>query len=65
MKTKIFCDIAELDLIKNLIKKLLKVLQQIQAMRKAVKDYKSYSKNFKTCSKKPVSLEVFGDSFLK
>ena len=67
MKTKIFCDIAELDLIKKFNKK--KIVKGFTTnpslMRKAgAKDYKSYSKKIlKTCSKKPVSLEVFGDSF--
>ena len=67
MKTKIFCDIAELDLIKKFEKK--KIVKGFTTnpslMRKAgAKDYKSYSKKIlKICSNKPVSLEVFGDEY--
>ena len=67
MNTKIFCDIAELDLIKKFNKK--KIVKGFTTnptlMRKAgAKDYKSYSKNIlKLCSKKPVSLEVFADDY--
>ena len=65
MKTKIFCDIAELDLIKKFNKK--KIVKGFTTnpslMRKAgAKDYKSYSKKIlKICNNKPVSLEVFAD----
>ena len=65
MKTKIFCDIAELNQIKKFHKK--KVVKGFTTnpslMRKAgAKDYKKYSKNIlKICSTKPVSLEVFAD----
>ena len=65
MKTKIFCDIAELDLIKKFNKK--KIVKGFTTnpslMRKAgAKEYKSYSKNIlKICNNKPVSLEVFAD----
>ena len=65
MKTKIFCDIAELDLIKKFNKK--KIVKGFTTnpslMRKAgAKDYKSYSKKIlKICKKKPISLEVFAD----
>ena len=68
MKTKIFCDIAELDLIKRFNKK--KIVKGFTTnpslMRKAgAKDYKSYSKKIlKICSKKPVSLEVFADEYV-
>ena len=68
MKTKIFCDIAELNLIKKFNKK--KIVRGFTTnpslMRKAgAKDYKSYSKKIlKICKKKPVSLEVFGDDYL-
>ena len=61
MKTKIFCDIAELNLIKKFNKK--KIVQGFTTnpslMRKAgAKDYKIYSKQIlKACKKKPVSLE--------
>ena len=65
MKTKVFCDIAELDQIKKFNKK--KIVKGFTTnpslMRKAgAKDYKSYSqKILKICSMKPVSLEVFAD----
>jgi transaldolase len=65
MTTKIFCDIAELDLIKKFNKK--KIVKGFTTnpslMRKAgAKDYKSYSRKIlKICSNKPVSLEVFAD----
>ena len=67
MKTKIFCDIAELAQIKKFNKK--KVVKGFTTnptlMRKAgAKDYKSYSKKIlKICSNKPVSLEVFADEY--
>ena len=67
MKTKIFCDIAELDLIKKFNKK--KIVKGFTTnpslMRKAgAKDYKSYSKKIlKICNNKPVSLEVFADDY--
>ena len=67
MKTKIFCDIAELDLIKKFNKK--KIVKGFTTnpslMRKAgAKDYKTYSKKIlKICNKKPVSLEVFADDY--
>jgi len=65
MTTKIFCDIAELDLIKKFNKK--KIVKGFTTnpslMRQAgAKDYKSYSRKIlKICSNKPVSLEVFAD----
>ena len=67
MKTKIFCDIAELNSIKKFNKK--KIIKGFTTnpslMRKAgAKDYKSYSqKILKICKKKPVSLEVFADEY--
>ena len=67
MKIKIFCDIAELDLIKKFNKK--KIVKGFTTnpslMRKAgAKDYRSYSKKIlKICSNKPVSLEVFADEY--
>ena len=67
MKTKIFCDIAELDLIKRFNnKKIVKgFTTNPSLMRKAgAKDYKTYSKKIlKICNNKPVSLEVFGDRY--
>ena len=67
MKTKIFCDIAEINLIKKFNKK--KIVKGFTTnpslMRKAgAKDYKSYSKKIlKICKKKPISFEVFGDNY--
>ena len=67
MTIKIFCDIAELDLIKKFNKK--KIVKGFTTnpslMRKAgAKDYKSYSKKIlKICNNKPVSLEVFADEY--
>ncbi len=66
MKTKIFCDIAELDLIKKYNKK--KIVNGFTTnpslMRKAgAKDYEIYSKKIlNVCFDKPVSLEVFADN---
>ena len=68
MKTKIFCDIAELTLINKFNKK--KIVKGFTTnpslMRKAgAKDYKQYSKKIlKICKNKPVSLEVFADDYL-
>ena len=67
MKTKIFCDIAELDLIRKFNKK--KIVRGFTTnpslMRKAgAKDYKTYCKKIlKICKNKPVSFEVFGDDY--
>jgi transaldolase len=67
LKTKIFCDIAELDQIKKFNKK--KIVRGFTTnpslMRKAgAKDYQSYSKKIlKICNNKPVSLEVFADNY--
>ncbi len=63
---KIFCDIADLDLIKKFNKK--KIVKGFTTnpslMRKAgAKDYKSYSKKIlKICKNKPISFEVFADN---
>jgi transaldolase len=68
MNTKIFCDIAELGIIKKFNKK--KIVKGFTTnpslMRKAgAKDYKSYSKKIlKICNNKPVSLEVFADEYM-
>jgi len=65
MGTKIFCDIADINLIKKFSKK--KIVKGFTTnptlMRKAgAKDYQSYSKKIlNVCKVKPVSLEVFGD----
>ena len=67
MSIKIFCDIADLNLIKKFDKK--KIVKGFTTnpslMRKAgAKDYKSYSKQIlKVCKNKPISLEVFADNF--
>ena len=67
MKTKIFCDIAEVDTIKKFNKK--KIVKGFTTnpslMRKAgARDYKLYAKKIlKICKNKPVSLEVFGDNY--
>ena len=69
MKTKIYCDIAELAQIKKFYKK--KIVKGFTTnpslMRKAgAKDYKLYSKKIlKICKNKPVSLEVFADDYVE
>ena len=69
MKTKIFCDIAEISVIRKFNKK--KIVKGFTTnpslMRKAgAKDYKSYSKKIlKICNNKPVSLEVFADDYVE
>jgi transaldolase len=65
INTKIFCDSADLNIIKKFNKK--KIVKGFTTnpslMRKVgAKDYKSYSKKIlKNCKKKPISLEVFAD----
>jgi len=65
IKTKIFCDIAELKQIRKFNKK--KIVKGFTTnpslMKKAgAKNYKTYSKEIlKICPNKPVSLEVFAD----
>jgi|TARA_Y100000992_G_scaffold277147_1_gene221824 transaldolase len=65
MRTKIFCDIADLNLIRKFNKK--KIVRGFTTnpslMRKAgAKDYKAYSiKILKICKNKPISFEVFAD----
>jgi len=67
LKTKIYCDIADLNLIRKFKKK--KIVKGFTTnptlMRKAgAKNYEEYSKKIlKICNKKPVSLEVFGDDY--
>jgi len=67
MKTKIYCDSADLSLIKKYNKK--KIVKGFTTnpslIRKAgAKNYKDYSKKIlKICKNKPVSLEVFADDF--
>ena len=68
MKTKIFCDIAELKQIRTFNKK--KIVKGFTTnpslMRKAgAKNYQFYSKRIlKICKNKPVSLEVFADDYI-
>ena len=63
MGTKIFCDIADINLIKKFNKK--KIVKGFTTnpslMRKAgAKDYRYYSKKIlKICKTKPISFEVF------
>ena len=62
--TKIFCDIADIDLIRKFNKK--KIVRGFTTnpslMRKAgAKDYEKYSKNILKITNKPVSCEVFAD----
>ena len=65
-KTKIFCDIAEINLIRKFNKK--KIVQGFTTnpslMRKAgAKNYEDYSRQIlKICNNKPVSIEVFADN---
>ena len=65
MSIKIFCDIADLNLIKKFNKK--KIVKGFTTnpslMRKAgAKNYKAYSKQIlKVCKNKPISFEVFAD----
>ena len=65
MKTKIYCDIADLSLIKKFNKKIIVkgFTTNPSLMRKAgAKDYELYSKKILSiCKNKPVSLEVFAD----
>ena len=67
MNTKIFCDIADLNLIRKFNKK--KIVKGFTTnpslMRKAgAKDYQKYSKKIlKTCNNKTISFEVFGDTY--
>ena len=67
IKTKIFCDIAELKQIKKFNNnKIVKgFTTNPTLMKKAgAKDYKAYSKKIlNICQNKPVSLEVFADDY--
>ena len=67
MKIKIFCDSADLKIIKRFNKKTLVsgFTTNPSLMRLAgAKNYKSYSlKILKACNKKPISFEVFADDF--
>ena len=67
MKTKIFCDSADFKVIKKLSKKSFVngFTTNPTLMRKSgAKNYKKYSlKLLKVCNKKPISFEVFSDTF--
>ena len=67
MKTKIFCDSADIKTVKEFNKNPLVsgFTTNTSLMRKAgAKDYKNYSlKLLRVCKKKPISLEVFADKF--
>ena len=63
--TKIFCDIADINLIKKFDrKKIVKgFTTNPSLMRKAgAKDYQNYSKKILRVTKKPISFEVFADN---
>jgi transaldolase len=66
LKTKIFCDIANIDQIRKFDKK--KIVKGFTTnpslMRKAgAKDYKNYSKKILKVTQKPISFEVFADEY--
>ncbi len=67
MSTKIFCDIADINLIRKFNKK--KIVKGFTTnpslMRKAgAKNYENYCKKIlKICKNKPISFEVFGDDY--
>ncbi len=66
MNTKIFCDIADINLIKKFSKK--KIVKGFTTnpslMRLAgAKNYQSYSKQILKVCNKPISFEVFGDDY--
>ncbi len=66
MKTKIYCDIADINQIKTFNKKnIVKgFTTNPSLMRKAgAKNYENYSKKILKICKKPISLEVFGDDY--
>jgi transaldolase len=67
IKTKIFCDIAELKQIRKFNKKkIVKGFTTNPSLMKSAgaRDYKNYSKKIlKICPNKPVSLEVFADDY--
>jgi len=67
IKTKIFCDIAELKQIRKFNKKkIVKGFTTNPSLMKSAgaKNYKDYSKKIlRICPNKPVSLEVFADDY--
>ena len=66
MKTKIFCDIADIKLIKKFSrKKIVKGFTTNPSLMRlaGAKDYQKYSKEILKVCKKPISFEVFGDDY--
>ena len=66
MNTKIFCDIADINLIRKFSKKRIVkgFTTNPSLMRLAgAKDYQKYSKEILKVCKKPISFEVFGDDY--
>ena len=67
MKTKIFCDSADYSTIKKFNNNSLVsgfTTNPSLMKQSGAKNYKNYSlKLLKVCKKKPISLEVFGDTF--
>ena len=66
MNTKIFCDIADINLIRKFSKKRIVkgFTTNPSLMRSAgAKDYQKYSKEILKVCKKPISFEVFGDDY--
>ena len=67
MKTKIFCDSADFGTIKKFNSShLVQGFTTNPSLMKlsGAKNYKNYSlKILKVCKKKPISFEVFGDTF--
>ncbi len=66
MNTKIFCDIADIKLIKKFSKKnIVKGFTTNPSLMRlaGAKDYQSYSKKILKVCKKPISFEVFGDDY--
>tara|TARA_B100001093_G_scaffold250255_1_gene239769 strand:+ start:446 stop:1141 length:696 start_codon:yes stop_codon:yes gene_type:complete len=66
MQTKIFCDIADINQIKEFSKKnIVKGFTTNPSLMRlaGAKDYQKYSKKILKVCKKPISFEVFGDDY--
>tara|TARA_B100000989_G_scaffold50898_1_gene33754 strand:- start:3824 stop:4519 length:696 start_codon:yes stop_codon:yes gene_type:complete len=66
MNTKIFCDIADIKLIKRFSrKKIVKGFTTNPSLMRlaGAKNYQKYSKEILKVCKKPISFEVFGDDY--
>ncbi len=66
MNTKIFCDIADIKLIKKFSrKKIVKGFTTNPSLMRlaGAKDYQKYSREILKVCKKPISFEVFGDDY--